>query len=336
MTCCGAYSKPSRQDNIPSAIIPGSAPFTSDFRAAGATVTSGNIEATQGADGTLTITRVSDGAVLLTETARSFASGQSGAVSNVTFGFPSSKKLYGMGQNRLQDNGGGLGLNVLGHTYSFQGSIGEEGGPSNSLPYVIGGSPSSGFAFGLLFNSPSLGGVSFTNTSMTWSIIADDGNQFLRRQFDFLVSTHAANATAAERAFQITEKYVDAVGHARKMPYPGYWHSKNRYSSQEELLTAARGFHNRSIPVDVIVIDWCVSLRCRQLNPRGGSGSSITPSPTRVTGFTGRSWVIGASTRTPGPILKPWSTSVALTAWKSWSRWVIATAQPHPKFNVVN
>ena len=54
----------------------------------------------------------------------------------------------------------------------------------------------------------------------------------------------------------VVEKYVDAVGHARKLPYPGYWHSRNRYASQDELLEVARGFHNRSIPVDVIVIDW--------------------------------------------------------------------------------
>lgn len=30
----------------------------------------------------------------------------------------------------------------------------------------------------------------------------------------------------------------------------------NRYASQQELLDAAHGFANRSIPVDVIVIDW--------------------------------------------------------------------------------
>ena len=52
-----------------------------------------------------------------------------------------------------------------------------------------------------------------------WSIIGDAGRQTLRRQFDFLISTHSANATVAERPFQIQEKYVDAVGHARKMPY---------------------------------------------------------------------------------------------------------------------
>ena len=91
---------------------------------------------------------------------------------------------------------------------------------------------------------------------MSWSIIADAGNQVLRKQFDFLIATHAADAKPAEKPFQIMEKYVDAVGHARKLPWPGYWHSKNRYASQEELLEAARGFHNRSVPVDVIVIDW--------------------------------------------------------------------------------
>lgn len=40
----------------------------------------------------------------------------------------------------------------------------------------------------------------------------------------------------------------------------GYWHSKNRYASQADLLAAAHGFANRSIPVDVIVIDWYVLL----------------------------------------------------------------------------
>ena len=91
---------------------------------------------------------------------------------------------------------------------------------------------------------------------MTWSIVADAGNQGVRQQFDFLVTTHAATAKDAEKPFQMIEKYVDAVGHAPKLPYPGYWHSRNRYSSQDELLEVARGFHNRSIPVDVIVIDY--------------------------------------------------------------------------------
>ena len=130
------------------------------------------------------------------------------------------------------------------------------GGPSNSLPWVLGADPSAGFQFGVLFNSPALGGVAFGPANMTWSIIGDADNQKLRQQFDFLITTHGANATPAEKPFQMISKYVDAVGHARRMPYPGYWHSKNRYASQDELLTAARGFHARGIPVDVIVIDY--------------------------------------------------------------------------------
>lgn len=224
-----------------------------------APVVSGNIKAEQGSDGLLIISRVSDSRVLLKELPRKFSAAGSGKDSAVSFDFSSSaSKMYGMGQNRHHNNGAGLGLNVINETYSFLNSIGQEGGPSNSLPWALGANPhNGGFQFGVLFNSPALGGAAFTATSMSWSIAADVGDkQQLRQQFDFLVTTHAANAKPEERAYQIIEKYVDAVGHARKLPYPGYWHSKNRYKSQDELISVARGFHNRSIPVDVIVIDY--------------------------------------------------------------------------------
>ena len=77
---------------------------------------------------------------------------------------------------------------VAGHTYDFQKSIGYEGGPSNSLPWVLGADPTTGFQFGVLFNSPSLGGAVHTATNMTWSIAGDAGNQLLRQQFDFLIT----------------------------------------------------------------------------------------------------------------------------------------------------
>jgi hypothetical protein len=95
----------------------------------------------------------------------------------------------------------------------------------------MGANPQAGgFQFGILFNSPAMGGVVHTETTTTWMIAADDadGTQQLRSQFDFLITTHAANAKPEEKPYQMIEKYVDAVGHARKMPYPGYWHSKNR------------------------------------------------------------------------------------------------------------
>lgn len=36
----------------------------------------------------------------------------------------------------------------------------------------------------------------------------------------------------------------------------GFWQSKYRYESQEELLEITREYHRRGIPVDVIVIDF--------------------------------------------------------------------------------
>jgi hypothetical protein len=285
-------------------------------------VTSGNIKAEMGADGMLSFTRVSDSKVLFKETARTFSPLSSGADSSVTFDFTgTATKLYGMGQNRQDQNGPGMGVNVVGHTYDFQKSISYEGGPSNSLPWILGADPATGFQFGLLFNSPSLGGAVHTATNTTWSIAGDAGNQKLRQQFDFLITTHSADAKPEEKPYQMMEKYVDAVGHARKMPWPGYWHSRNRYASQEELLTAARGFHNRSIPVDVIVIgELEPSLSLPPFFTAGHIISSRFDFTTPVqTGSTGRLWATGASTSRRGPTPRRWWMNAAPTGWRSWS-----------------
>ena len=45
-------------------------------------------------------------------------------------------------------------------TFDFATTMGNEGGATNSAPYIVGASPKGGFAFGLLFNSPSFGGMS--------------------------------------------------------------------------------------------------------------------------------------------------------------------------------
>jgi hypothetical protein len=118
--------------------------------------------------------------VLFKESGRAFGTStatscMSGCGSSVTFDFASSAtKVYGMGQNRQDQNGPGLGVNVLGNTYDFQKSIGYEGGPSNSLPWAMGADPAAGgFQWGLLFNSPALGGVTYGTGNMTWSIVEE-------------------------------------------------------------------------------------------------------------------------------------------------------------------
>ena len=59
-------------------------------------------------------------------------------------------------------------------------------------------------------------------------------------------------------AFDILANFVSWVGTAPAPPAWSLasWHSRNRYSSQDELLDAARGFYNRSVPVDIFVVDW--------------------------------------------------------------------------------
>lgn len=101
-----------------------------------------------------------------------------------------------------------------------------------------------------------LGNATFNATaaarSMTWRLHA-------AAHLDYIVVAPSTTAIAAKSAsFDLLKKFTSWVGRSPGLPdYAlGYWHSKNRYASQKDLLAAAHGFANRSIPVDVIVIDW--------------------------------------------------------------------------------
>ena len=111
------------------------------------------------------------------------------------------------------------------------------------------------FQFGLLWNVPAYGSAAFGVTEQavhTWTAYNVD-------QIDFVLTTYSATAKGGrDRAAQIVEHYVDAVGHAPPLPAwaSGYWHSKNRYSSQAEVEVALAAFKNYSIPMSVFVIDY--------------------------------------------------------------------------------
>eukprot|EP00947_MAST-08B_sp_MAST-8B-sp1_P006571 g6571.t1 len=109
--------------------------------------------------------------------------------------------------------------------------------------------------YGLLWNNPNYGSVDFGKSDpakMTW---VAQGTV----QIDLWVTTFGPSAAGTPAApAQLLAHYVDATGHSPMLPAyaAGYWHSRNRYASQSELLAAAEGFHNRSIPVDIIVVDY--------------------------------------------------------------------------------
>lgn len=54
------------------------------------------------------------------------------------------------------------------------------------------------------------------------------------------------------------EHYVDATGHAPLLPEwaAGFWQCKLRYRTQEELLSVAREYRRRGLPLSVIVVDF--------------------------------------------------------------------------------
>jgi alpha-D-xyloside xylohydrolase len=64
--------------------------------------------------------------------------------------------------------------------------------------------------------------------------------------------------TAGDTPAEIMEHYVDATGHAPVLPEfaSGYWQSKLRYDSQEQLMDVAREHKRRGLPLSVIVIDF--------------------------------------------------------------------------------
>ncbi len=98
--------------------------------------------------------------------------------------------------------------------------------------------------YGFLWNNPSIGRAELTQNHTLWH--AD-----CARQIDYVI-------IAGDSPAQVMERYTALTGRAAVLPEwaAGFWQSKLRYVNQEELLTVAREYHKRQIPLSVIVIDY--------------------------------------------------------------------------------
>jgi alpha-D-xyloside xylohydrolase len=228
--------------------------------AALATQTNGNLKV-ETIDGQRVFSRVSDGKLLVTESSVVFGAPMASHALpqlNVSWSVGSAE-LYGLGQHRqaCYESGGFQTPPLLrtftpGDTVQVDLARGE-GGASNTLPWLTGGAE-----FGFWLNNPAMGHVVFdatddANRTMAWQLGA-------AVQLDYLITTPSAEALASGTgAFSLIEDFTAWVGRSPGLPEwaLGYWHCKNRYASQAELLAAAHGFANRSIPVDVIIIGTC-------------------------------------------------------------------------------
>ena len=98
--------------------------------------------------------------------------------------------------------------------------------------------------YGFLWNNPAIGRAVFAENVTEWHVDATCC-------VDYWV-------TAASTPAEILSNYAGVTGHASPLPESllGLWQCKLRYRTQEELLSVAREYHRRGIPLDCIVIDF--------------------------------------------------------------------------------
>ena len=140
----------------------------------------------------------------------------------------SEEKIYGMGQyQQPQLNLKGLDLELA------------QRNSQATIPFMV-----SSLGYGLLWNQPAIGRAVLGKNIMTFEALST-------KALDFWIVTGDSPAA-------IVEAYSNATGKVPMMPEfgIGFWQSKLRYQTQDELVTVAREYRQRNLPIDVIVCDF--------------------------------------------------------------------------------
>ena len=139
-----------------------------------------------------------------------------------------AEKLFGMGQYQ---NG----------VFNLKGSMLElaQRNSQASVPFVV-----SSLGYGFFWNNPAVGRASFGVNVTEWEAEST-------KAIDFWI-------TAGDTPAEIHAQYMAVTGKPPMMPEHGlgFWQCKLRYQTQEELLSVAREYHRRGVPLDVIVADF--------------------------------------------------------------------------------
>jgi len=139
-----------------------------------------------------------------------------------------NEKIYGMGQYQQPF------LNLKGTDLELA-----HRNSQSSVPFAL-----SSLGYGILWNNPAVGRVTFGKNLTTWQA-------YYTKVLDYWI-------TAGDAPKDIESQYAKATGTVPMMPdYAlGFWQCKLRYQTQEELLTVAREYKKRGLPISVIVIDF--------------------------------------------------------------------------------
>ena len=138
------------------------------------------------------------------------------------------EKIFGMGQYQQSD------LDMKGCVLELA--------PKNaqvSIPFYV-----SNLGYGFLWNDPSIGRVSFGKNYTEWQ--SDRSSEL-----DYWV-------TVGDTPKELIEAYTSVTGRFPDFPDDllGLWQCKLRYRTQDEVLSVAREYHRRGLPLDLIVIDY--------------------------------------------------------------------------------
>ena len=107
-----------------------------------------------------------------------------------------------------------------------------------TIPFIY-----SSLGYGFIWNNPAIGNVELSENRTRWSVGAT-------RKIDYVVISGTPK--------EVAETLADLTGHAPVMPHwaTGFWQSRLRYETQEDLLEVARRYNKEGVPLSVIICDY--------------------------------------------------------------------------------
>lgn len=169
-----------------------------------------------------------DDYIMIHKYAREYKKINNGYKVKLSFHSNDSEKIFGMGQYQIPY------LNLKGCKLDL-----EQVNTQASVPFYI-----SSLGYGLLWNNPAVGQVNFSKNITEF-------NAKTTQEIDYWI-------TCEDSPSLIEEDYAKLTGKPPLIDDEllGFWQSKLRYQTQEEVLEIARKYKEKNIPLKVIVIDF--------------------------------------------------------------------------------
>ncbi len=169
-----------------------------------------------------------DDYIMIHKYAREFKKRNENYQTKLRFYSNDREKIFGMGQYQMPY------LNLKGCILDL-----EQINTQASVPFYI-----SSLGYGFLWNNPAIGKASFSKNITEFSAKSTS-------QIDYWI-------TCGDSPSEIEENYSNITGKVPMMDDQamGFWQSKLRYQSQDELLDIVREYKKRNIPLKIIVLDF--------------------------------------------------------------------------------